>query len=363
MPELSSAEHATPRRGGQSRAIYGGFRQTIKAVGTGVRGSRDLSFSEARTAMRQLLRGETTSAQAGAFLVAMRIKGESPAELAGFAQGLRDAWEPGATTCARPLVACAGAYDGVADGVHLGLAAGVVAAAAGAGIILHCGDTLGPKYGITVADVLGALGGPAAPSLRASTQMLEAAGVTVVHAGVALPGWRGLAAVRDEVGVRGPVHSAEKLVDYYGARRFVVGHTHSSYSERLLGALELLGAERSIAVRGIEGSDVMRPGRPLAFEPGRAIELPQRAEARVARPEAPAGPPDLAARSAALTAEILRGELGGPLAYTVALNAGLRLYAAGLVADTRDGLELAEAAVADGGASATLRAMLVAGRA
>jgi anthranilate phosphoribosyltransferase len=364
MPELSrtpGAEPALARRSGQSRAIYDGFRQTIKAVGTGIRGSRDLSFAEARAAMESMLAGETTEAQAGAFLVAIRIKGESPAELAGFAQALRDAWPLCETSCRRPLVACAGAYDGVADSPHLSLAAGVVAAAAGAGIVLHCGDTLGPKYGITVADVLGALGGPAVPSSGQSTRMLEAAGVTVVHAGEALPGWRRLAAIRDEVGVRGPVHSAEKLVDYYGARRFVVGHTHSSYSERLLGALELLGAERSIAVRGIEGSDVMRPGRPQAFEPGRTLELPHRAESRLARPDAPPGSADQAARSATLTTELAGGEVGGPLAYTVALNAGLRLYAAGLVADTRDGLELAEAAVADGGAAAALRAMLAAG--
>ena len=367
-PELSAAEHAQGRVGTQSRAAYAGFRSTIKAVGTGVRGSRDLSFAESRAALGLLLAGEVSAAQTGAFLVAMRIKGESPTELAGFTQALRDACAPLHTTTGRTLVACAGAYDGVADAPSLSLAAGVVAASAGAGIVLHCGDTLGPKYGITVADVLGALGGPAVPSRRASTQMLEACGVTVVHAGVALPGWRDLAAVRDEVGVRGPIHSAEKLVDYYGARRFVVGHTHSSYSERLLGALEVLGAERSIAVRGIEGSDVMRPGRPQAFEPGRAIELPP-AGRRPGRPSRagvgvgvgvgarrPGGP------VGGLTAEILSGELGGPLAYTVILNAGLRLYAAGLVADTRDGLELAEAAVADGGARATLRAMVAANR-
>ncbi len=365
-PELSPAARAAQaggRRNGQSRAIYDGFRSTIKAVGTGVRGSRDLSFAEARAAMELLLAGEATPAQAGAFLVAMRIKGESPAELAGFAQALRDACRACETSSGRTLVACAGAYDGVADAPHLSLAAGVVAAAAGAGIVLHCGDTLGPKYGITVADVLGGLGGPSTPSACQSTQMLEAAGVTVVHAGETLPGWRRVAAVRDEVGVRGPIHSAEKLVDYYGARRFVVGHTHSSYSERLLGALELLGAERSVAVRGIEGSDVMRPGRPQAFEAGRALELPERLDSRLQRPAPAAGAGDLIARSAALTTEIVGGECGGPLAYTVALNAGLRLYAAGLVSDTRDGLELAEAAVADGGAAATLRAMLAAGAA
>ena len=190
--------------------------------------------------------------------------------------------------------------------------------------------------------------------------MLEAAGVTVVHAGEVLPGWRALAAIRDEVGVRGPVHSAEKLVDYFGARRFVVGHTHSSYSERLLGALALLGAERSIAVRGVEGSDMMRPGRPWRSSPAGRSSCPSDSiRARPGRTPGTCGRPR-GARSAALTLELLGGESGGPIAYTVALNAGLRLYAAGLVADTRDGLELAETAVADGGAMATLRAMLAA---
>ncbi|MGI8802239.1 MAG: hypothetical protein ACR2KV_08710, partial [Solirubrobacteraceae bacterium] len=81
----------------------------------------------------------------------------------------------------------------------------------------------------------------------------------------------------------------------------------------------------------------------------------------LARPVAPTSPGIQASRSATRTTELVGGELGGPLAYTVALNAGLRLYAAGLVEDARDGLELAEAAVSDGGAAATLRAMIAAG--
>ena len=58
------------------RSSYSGFTATIKLVGTGARGSRDLSFDEAREAMSALLAGETTDAQAGAFLMAMRLKGE-----------------------------------------------------------------------------------------------------------------------------------------------------------------------------------------------------------------------------------------------------------------------------------------------
>ncbi|MBA2419904.1 MAG: hypothetical protein H0V57_02105, partial [Thermoleophilaceae bacterium] len=75
----------------RGRSSYEGFAATIKLVGTGARGSRDLSFGEAREAMAVLLAGETSEAQAGAFLIAMRLKGEAAAELAGFAQALREA--------------------------------------------------------------------------------------------------------------------------------------------------------------------------------------------------------------------------------------------------------------------------------
>ena len=66
------------------------MRATIKAVGAGERGRRSLTFAEAREAMAALLAGTVSPAQARAFLIAMRLKGEVPEELAGLAQGLRD---------------------------------------------------------------------------------------------------------------------------------------------------------------------------------------------------------------------------------------------------------------------------------
>jgi anthranilate phosphoribosyltransferase len=330
---------------------YDGFRATIRTVGTGVRGSRALTFDEARDAMAALLAGEVSDAQAGAFLIAMRIKGEQPDELAGMAQALRDAVPPTTSVLDRPLVACAGAYDGTADAPHLSLAAGVAAASCGAGVVMHCGDTLGPKYGTTVADVLARLGGPSRPTPAESRAMLDRSGACVVHAGASLPGWSRLAELRDEIGLRGPVHSAEKLVDWFGARRFVVGHTHASYAERLVGALERLGAECAVAVRGLEGSDVMRPGRPMAHENGRDLELPELLGARL---RGGGG----AEESAWLTRVVLRGEGDDLLAHTVALSAGLRLYAAGLAADPLRGAREAREALRDGRAAATLSALL-----
>jgi len=332
------------------RTRYPGFRATIKVVGTGPKGSRPLAFEEAREAMRALLAGEVTDAQAGAFLVAMRVKGEEPEELAGLAQAMRDAAvsrEP----CSVPAVACAGSYDGVADSPQLSLAAATVAAAGGAACVVHCGGSLGPKYGTSPADVLAALGGPQRPSLEQSRSMLEASGVSLVHSGEAIPGWDQLARVRDEVGLRGPVHSAEKLVDHLGSKRFVVGYAHQPYGPRIVAALDQLGAESSLAVRGIEGSDVPRPARPQAIG-AVALDLPQRLELRL--PSGGAAPQD----SAELTRAVLSGEQGGAAGEAVVIGAMLRMRVAGACDSVEEGIRQARDAISSGAASARLDRLL-----
>jgi anthranilate phosphoribosyltransferase len=293
------------------RSTYRGFTATIKLVGTGPRGSRDLDFEEARAAMTALLEGEASGAQAGAFLMAMRLKGESPTELAGFAQALRDAAIPLIARGDRPLVACGGAYDGVSAAPHLSIATAVTAAACGVGVVMHCGTTLGPKRGVTHADVLAALGGPAKPSTHDSARMLADAGATLVYTPAVVSGWEQLVEIRDDIGVRGPLHAAERLLDFFGARRFVIGYTHSPYSARIIGALERLGAERAIAVRGIEGSDVARPGRPMAVERDGPLDLPEDLGQRL--------PQDRGADvSAATTRAVVAGEQNDVLEHAVA---------------------------------------------
>ena len=340
------------RRG---RSDYAGFRAVIKAVGTGPRGSRALTFEEARGAIAGLLAGEVSPVQAGAFLVAMRIKGETPDELAGMAQALRDAARTAAPDLpapnGRPIVACAGAFDGISEAPHLSLVAAVLAAAAGARVVVHCGSTIGPKRGTNPGDVLAALGGPLCPDPAASLAMLERADVALVHAGAAIPGWEALAGVRDEIGLRGPLHTAEKLVDHLGATCFVVGHTHSSYRERILGALGLLGAQRAVAVRGLEGADILRASRPSAADASGPLEIPE-SPGSVLRGDAH---PQV---SAELTRAIVAGDEHGIAGRTAILSAGVRLYAAGRCESVAQGAALAEAAVTDGRAAATLEALL-----
>jgi anthranilate phosphoribosyltransferase len=217
----------------------------------------------------------------------------------------------------------------------------VLAAAAGARIVVHCGTTIGPKRGTTPGDVLVALGGPLRPEPADSLAMLERADVALVHAGAAIPGWDALAVVRDEIGLRGPLHTAEKLVDHLGATCFVVGHTHSSYRERIIGALTLLGAQRSVAVRGMEGADILRAARPAAADAAGPLEIAPSAG------DALRGDADPQV-SAQLTRAIAAGQEHGVAGRTALLSAGVRLYAAGRCDNVGAGAALASAAVADG---------------
>jgi len=350
-----SVQAGRPLAERRGRSDYAGFRAVIKAVGTGPRGSRALTFEEARGATAGLLGGDVSPVQAGAFLVAMRIKGETPDELAGMAQALRDAARTVAPDLpapnGRPIVACAGAYDGITEAPHLSLVAAVLAAAAGARVVVHCGSTIGPKRGTTPGDVLAALGGPVSPDPAASLAMLERADVALVHAGPAIPGWEALAAVRDEIGLRGPLHTAEKLVDHLGATCFVVGHTHSSYRERILGALKVLGAQRAVAVRGLEGTDILRASRPSAADATGPLDIAE-SPGSVLRGDAD---PQV---SAELTRAIVAGDEHAIAGRTAILSAGVRLYAAGCCDSVGVGAAMAAAAVADGRAAATLEALL-----
>jgi anthranilate phosphoribosyltransferase len=183
--------------------------------------------------------------------------------------------------------------------------------------------------------------------------MLDASGVGVVHSGEAIPGWDRLARIRDEIGLRGPIHSAEKLVDHLGAGRFVVGYTHQPYGPRIVDALELLGSESTLAVRGIEGSDVPRPARPQASGLD-GMELPQRLELRL--PHGGADPTE----SAAISRAVLRGEEEGAVGTAVVLGAMLRLRVAGVSDSVDAGIAAARGAIASGGAIATLDRLLVA---
>jgi anthranilate phosphoribosyltransferase len=329
------------RRSDYPGSAYPGFQAFIKRVATGPRGNVDLTLDEAAEAFGSVLDGRVTPAQAAAFLVAMRLKGETAAELAGFARALRERCATQSASSDRPLVTCAGGYDGNVRNPNLSLAAAATAAACGAGVVLHSGPRLGPKHGANVAAVLIELGGAAELHPARSARVLERTGIGFFWTPKLCPPWERLRPLRGEVGVRTPLSAVEKLLAPVGGSAFVVGLTHC----------------------GQEGSDFVSSSHPraLELEGSTVAPLPDLGPgSAVAAPREYAG----AEGSAALTSRALdRREAGGAdLHAVVAFNTALRLRAAGVCASLRQGIGRACEALREGHAARTLAEFVAATR-
>jgi len=358
---ISPAQDGARRpRGRRPRARYEGFQAYVKRVGTGPKGSRDLSFEEARAALGAILDGLADPAQTGAFLVASRIKGEAPEEIAGFAAALRERCIVARPDPGMPIVACAGGYDGVVEGPQLSLAVAAIAAASGAAIALHGAPPLGPKHGTTATQVVEALGLEPALSPEASALVLERTGIGVFWTPLLCPPWEALRPLRDAIGVRTPLNAAEKLLAPVACDAFVAGVTHLPYAVRLLEALRRLDAGRALMVRGLEGSDVAKPGRPKVYElsHGEITEADVGDGDPLPLDAATAG----AGGSARLTRELVSGLAPREVTDCAVLSAGLRLYAAGVAASPSTGFAAARAALESGAAADSLAAFIKATR-
>lgn len=331
-------------------------------VGTGQRGSKDLSYDEAYQAMAAILEGRFEKVTLGAFLLAMRWKEETAEELAGFADAIHELSVIPLEGAPPGLLDCAGNYDGKIRTVNVGVAAALVAAAAGQPILLHGAEAIPTKSGVTAHHVLAALG-VAVGSPEGARRDLAGLGIAYLHQPAFNPGIHALLAFRHQVGKRTFLNSVEHLANPARAAAHLGSCFHIPFAERLCHAQRLArhGARRVVIVEGVEGSDELRPGRALMAElrdgevAARHVESATLGLAsRIGDLPVPAEGQDLAAASAAHTDACLGG--GGDAAFreTVLLNAAVRLYAGGRAADLQEGVALADRALATGEAARLL---------
>ena len=148
----------------------------IKKVATGKQLSRNLTEEEAREILSRILAEKTTPAQNGAFFAAMRMKGETAEELAGFTRALRET-----ATLIRPdvpfLVDLGYPYDGKLRSDLVIVGAAFVAAACGVSVMLHGARQVPPKRGRTPEELLEALGLPVDLTPQESAVFLEQTGI------------------------------------------------------------------------------------------------------------------------------------------------------------------------------------------
>ena len=252
----------------------------LKEIGRGKDGARSLSAVQAEDLLRQVFDGSVSEVQLGAFAIAMRIKGESPAELAGFLAATHAHIAPAiaaAVQRATQPVVWLPSYNGARKLPNLtALLAGLLAQQ-GLAVIVH-GPATDPLR-VTSHAIFGALGWPVVESADAATRIEKAWArrqpVFLTTAALCPPLAR-LLDVRWQVGLRNPGHSVAKLLALPAPQRAlrVVNHTHPEYGASLAQFLAETQAD-ALLLRGTEGepvADARRTPRMDAFVAGQRVE-------------------------------------------------------------------------------------------
>jgi anthranilate phosphoribosyltransferase len=314
------------------RGIVGVVHRFIKAVGAGQKRARDLTREEARAAMALVADGTARPEQVGAFLLALRMKGEAADELAGFADALHERLQvAGARAPAGTLdVDCHG--DGHQGRASLLPAAACALAALEVPVLLRLQlESATARHGLSAA--LAALGLRTAHALDGAraAAALGATGVGVLDLSAYCPPLERLVALRPLFGVRTAAQTLMKLLDPLGASARVVGVFHAPYLAATARALAQLGTSPGLCVQALGGlpeapaGKIVRVCRIGASEPEtldlRALPAPAPRAANDADEDAAQlnraaldGDAVASARAAAAAAVLLHAAHGVPVA-------------------------------------------------
>jgi anthranilate phosphoribosyltransferase len=317
-----------------------------------------LTTDETSDAFDVIMRGEGTAAQIGALLVALAIKGETAAEVAGGARALRRAMLPFDAAEASTLVDTCGTGGGAFSTFNISTAAALVAAGAGVRIAKHGNRSHSSRCGS--ADVLEALGVDIQPTPAGMKRMLDHAGIVFMFAPAMHPAMRHVAAVRRELGVPTIMNLLGPLANPASAGRQVVGVANPARVDLMAGALAELGSVHALVVHGEPGLDEISPigcTRVVEVRGGVVSEWvidPARFNLLSAARELAGGEP---AENAARVLAVLDGSDKGGARNAVLLNAAAAIYVGGAVATYADGVSAAAASIDSGSALHALTAL------
>ena len=326
-----------------------------KAVGLLVEDGRRPNQEEMTAAFEAILAGEGDPALISAFLVSLRIRGETSEDIVAGARVMR--------ARARTVVAPEGAIDTCGTGglawtsLNTSTAVAIVAASAGAIVAKHGNRSRSKAGSADVLEVLGVNLSPTDDQLQAS---FRNAHVAFMFAPAHHAAMKHVAPVRAALGLRTIFNMMGPLANPAGVKRQVLGVFAPEWVGVFADALLTLGAERAMVVHGVDGMDeISTTGATLVAEVKdgkiRMQDLtPERMGVKRAKLE------HLRGSTPAENAEALKCVLAnepGPFADLVAVNAGAAILVAGLATTLVDGIAQARAAIADGRAAATLEAL------
>jgi anthranilate phosphoribosyltransferase len=324
------------------------------ALGAVVDG-RTLTLDEARDAMGSVMDGEATPALLAALLVALRMRGESVEELAGFATAMRErALQVEAPPDAIDVVGTGGDQSGT---FNVSTTAALVVAASGVPVAKHGNRAITSRAGS--ADVLDALGVRVDHDPVSAGAALRDLGFAFLFAPGFHPAMKHAGPTRREIGVRTAFNLIGPLTNPARVSRLLVGVGDAAAAPKLAEVLRTLGAERAFVVHGagvdelpLDGTGVLYDISPAGVE-RRTVDAEALGLAKAATSKLSGGTPD---ENATIVESILRGEPGSRRDI-VLLNAGAALVVAGAADDLAAGIERAALTIDAGLATELLEAL------
>jgi anthranilate phosphoribosyltransferase len=321
--------------------------------------ARPLTAAESERAFTEVMEGRATPVQTAALLVALRVRGATPSEVAGGVRALRGAMVRVPVDPAGLVDTC-GTGGGTLSTYNISTAAAFVAAGAGVRVAKHGNRSFTSRCGS--ADVLEALGVRLELDPEEEARVLETCGIVFMFAPLHHPAMRHVGPVRRELAMPTVMNVLGPLANPAGARRQVVGVADPSLLELIAGALLELGHDRALVVHGEPGLDELSP-----MAPSEVLEVADGAVTRRTFDPAEAlgwAPGDAAGleggerlENARKVEGVLTGKVRGAARAAAVLNAGAAIYVAGLAETLEEGVGRAEAAVDDGAGYDRLRAL------
>ncbi|MCP4698402.1 MAG: anthranilate phosphoribosyltransferase [Gammaproteobacteria bacterium] len=330
----------------------------IKTALQAVVEKRDLTQQEMSEVMRGIMTGGATPAQIGGFLIALRMKGETVAEITGAARVMRELATPVKVSGPYIVDVVGTGGDGVST-FNISTASAFVVAAAGGRVAKHGNRAVSSKSGS--ADVLEAAGVKLDISPSLVAQCIEQVGVGFMFAPRHHSAMKHAIGPRREMGVRTIFNLLGPLTNPAGAPNLLLGVFSRAWVEPLAQVLKELGNEHVLVVHAEDGMDEISVNAPTFVAELKDGEIetytltPEQFGLKRARLE------ELTVHDTAHSLEVLCGVLqnqSGPARDAVVLNAGAAIYAAGLTNSLAQGLEKADAVISSGAADDKLEALI-----
>ena len=314
------------------------------AIAALVNDRRDLSEEEAADVLDDVFRGEATPALLSAFLVALRMKGETVDEIVGMARTMRD--HSLQVEAGGPLLDTCGTGGDGRGTFNVSTAAAFVAAGAGARVAKHGNRAMSSRCGS--ADVLEALGAKIDLAPGQVAQCIAEAGIGFMFAQTFHPAMKHAAPTRRELGVRTVFNMLGPLTNPAGAQHQLLGVARPEMAGLMAAALDRLGSRHVLVIHGHDGSDELTldgPSPVHEINRGESEEYtidPRKLGLPTTVPNAvQGGTPE---ENAKMLTALLDGEAGA-MRDIVLLNAAAALVAADIVPNVSDGLQAAAESV------------------